>query len=329
MRGKLLSLIFGLVLLVVGIILSMSKGAADIAFATVVQALIAFNPAEINHLILYEFRIPRALTSALVGASLGVAGALMQGMTRNPLASPSLMGLNAGAGLMLVIALALFPALGFTGLIGFSFAGAALGVAIVLLVGSAQRGGLTPVRLALAGAVVSALLGAFTSFFVIYFKIAQDVLFYTAGGVQGVQWEQLRLVSPWIIVSLIAALLLSRSITLLSLGQDVATGLGLNTVFVRIASSLVILVLAGGSVAIAGGVGFVGLVIPHISRFMLGLDYRWIIPGSAIYGGCLLVFADLGARMINPPYETPVGLITALIGVPFFLYLAWWDERGI
>lgn len=323
------SLAAGSIVLISALCLSISYGAANISVATVFRALFSFDANETSHLILYEFRIPRALASMLVGAALGVAGALMQGMTRNPLASPSLMGLNAGAGLMLVIGLALFPALNFTGLIGLSFAGAALGVAIVLFVGSAQRGGMTPVRLALAGAVVSAFLGAMTSFVVVYFKIGQDVLFYTAGGVQGVQWNQLLLVSPWIGLSLIAAMLLSRSVTLLSLGQDVATGLGLNTLFVRIAVSIAILLLAGSSVAVAGGVGFVGLVIPHVSRFVLGLDYRWIIPGSAVFGGCLLVLADLGARMINPPYETPVGLITALIGVPFFLYLAWRDERGI
>jgi iron complex transport system permease protein len=269
------------------------------------------------------------LAAALVGAALGAAGALMQGITRNPLASPSLMGLNAGAGLMLVLGLALSPTLGFTVLIGLSFAGAAVGVTVVFLVGSAQRGGLTPVRLALAGAAVSAFFGAFTSFIIVYYKIGQDVLFYTAGGVQGVQEEQLLFVAPWIGGGLIVALLLSRSVSLLSLGQDVAAGLGLNIVHVRIVAGLAILILAGSSVALAGGIGFVGLVVPHVSRFLTGLDYRWIVPVSAVLGACLLIFADLAARMINPPYEVPVGLMTALIGVPFFLMLAWRDERGI
>jgi iron complex transport system permease protein len=124
-------------------------------------------------------------------------------------------------------------------------------------------------------------------------------------------------------------LLLSRSVSLLSLGQDVAAGLGLNIVHVRIVAGLAILILAGSSVALAGGIGFVGLVVPHVSRFLTGLDYRWIVPVSAVLGACLLIFADLAARMINPPYEVPVGLMTALIGVPFFLMLAWRDERGI
>lgn len=316
-------------LLLAGLLLSVSYGAADISYSTIVKAVFAFDGLDNDHLILREFRIPRALAAALVGAALGAAGALMQGITRNPLASPSLMGLNAGAGLMLVLGLALSPTLGFTVLIGLSFTGAAMGVAVVFLVGSAQRGGLSPVRLALAGAAVSAFFGAFTSFIIVYYKIGQDVLFYTAGGVQGVQEEQLLFVAPWIGGGLIVALLLSRSVSLLSLGQDVATGLGLNIVHVRIIAGLAILILAGSSVALAGGIGFVGLVVPHVSRFLTGLDYRWIVPVSAILGACLLIFADLAARMINPPYEIPVGLMTALIGVPFFLMLAWRDERGI
>lgn len=319
----------GMFLLLAGLLLSVSYGAADISYSTIVRAVFAFDSLDNDHLILREFRIPRALAAALVGAALGAAGALMQGITRNPLASPSLMGLNAGAGLMLVLGLALSPTLGFTVLIGLSFAGAAVGVTVVFLVGSAQRGGLTPVRLALAGAAVSAFFGAFTSFIIVYYKIGQDVLFYTAGGVQGVQEEQLLFVAPWIGGGLIVALLLSRSVSLLSLGQDVATGLGLNIVHVRIVVALAILILAGSSVALAGGIGFVGLVVPHVSRFLTGLDYRWIVPVSAVLGACLLIFADLAARMINPPYEVPVGLMTALIGVPFFLMLAWRDERGI
>lgn len=159
----------GMFLLLVGLLLSVSYGAADISYSTIVKAVFAVDGLDNDHLILREFRIPSALAAALVGAALGAAGALMQGITRNPLASPALMGLNAGAGLMLVLGLALSPTLGFTVLIGLLFAGAAMGVAVVFLVGSAQRGGLTPVRLALAGAAVSAFFGAFTSFIIVYY----------------------------------------------------------------------------------------------------------------------------------------------------------------
>ncbi|ODT81517.1 MAG: ferrichrome ABC transporter permease [Pelagibacterium sp. SCN 64-44] len=315
--------------LLLGLFWSISVGAAGIDLLTVWQAVALFDPSQPNHLVIQEFRLPRVLASASVGACLGVAGALMQGMTRNPLASPSLMGLNAGAGLMLVLGLVLFPWLDFTGLIVLSFLGAAMGAGLVFGLGAMQRGGLTPVRLALAGAAVSALFGALTTGIVIFTGIAQDVLFYTAGGVQGIRWPQLSLALPWMMAGLVLALALSRGISLISLGEDVAIGLGQRTGLVRAGGIMATLLLAGSAVALAGGVGFVGLVVPHLSRFLVGLDYRWIIPCAALGGACLLVFADLAARMINPPFETPLGLITALIGVPFFLWLARRDQRGM
>lgn len=328
MRG---SLVLGAVAacLSVGIFWSISVGAAGIDLLTVWQAIFSFDPAQPNHLVIQEFRLPRVLASASVGACLGVAGAVMQGMTRNPLASPSLMGLNAGAGLMLVLGLVLFPWLDFTGLILLSFLGAAMGAGLVFGLGALQRGGLTPVRLALAGAAISALFGALTTGVVLVTGIAQDVLFYTAGGVQGVRWPQLSLALPWMCAGLVLALALSRGISLLSLGEEVSIGLGQRTGLVRAGGIVATLFLAGTAVAVAGGVGFVGLVVPHFARFLIGLDYRWIIPCSALCGGCLLVFADLAARMINPPFETPLGLITAMIGVPFFLWLVRRDERGM
>lgn len=308
--------------LAAALLLSILVGATGISVSTIVDALFRFDPDDTEHLVIHDLRLPRTVASALVGASLAVAGAVMQGMTRNPLASPSLMGLNAGAGLLLAIGLVFFPGIGFTGLIGFSFTGALLGVSLVYGIGSAHPAGMGPVRLALAGAAVSALLGALTSIVVIYYGIAQDVLFYVAGGVQGVRWPQLGLAMPWMAAGLLGALALSRAVTLLSLGSDVAAGLGQNVRAARLGGVAVTLLLAGSAVALAGGIGFIGLVVPHITRFILGNDYRWIVPGAALFGALLLVNADLLARTINPPYETPVGLVTALIGVPFFLWLA-------
>lgn len=304
------------------LLLSVLVGAASISAPTIIDALFRFDPDNTEHLVIHDLRLPRTVAAALVGASLAVAGAIMQGMTRNPLASPSLMGLNAGAGLMLAIGLVFLPGIGFPGLIGLSFMGALVGVSIVYGIGSAHPAGMGPVRLALAGAAISALLGALTSLVVIYYGIAQDVLFYVAGGVQGVRWPQLSLAMPWIAAGLLGALAISRSVTLLSLGNEVAAGLGQNIRAARLGGVVVTLLLAGSAVALAGGVGFIGLVVPHITRFIVGSDYRWIIPCAALLGALLLVNADLVARMINPPYETPVGLVTALIGVPFFLWLA-------
>lgn len=319
----------GLVSLIVLMLWSVSVGAAQVDVGVIRQAIFGLGAATPDHLVIREFRLPRVVASACIGASLGVAGAIMQGMTRNPLASPSLMGLNAGASLFLVMGIALMPWLNFTGLIFLSFLGAGAGVTIVFGIASAKRGGLTPVRLALAGAAVSAMLSGLTTGIVLRTGIAQDVLFYTAGGVQGVRWAQLSLALPWMVLGLALAIALSRGISLLSLGQDVAAGLGQNTRIVRVGGVLATLLLGGSAVALAGNVGFVGLVVPHLARFLVGLDYRWIIPFAAVLGGCFLVLADLCARMINPPFETPVGLITALIGVPFFLYLARRDERGL
>jgi iron complex transport system permease protein len=315
--------------LVLGLGWSVSVGAANIDLPTVWSAVVRPNPELTAHQIIQEVRLPRVVIGAMVGAAFAVAGAIMQGMTRNPLADPSIVGLNAGASFFLVLAFVLMPGTSYTVLIIISFFGAGFGAALVYGIGSLSRGGLTPVKLALAGAAVAALLASLTSGLIIYFNLAQDILFYTAGGVQGTRWEQVRLMLPWFLVAMVGAFALSRSVTLLSLGEEVAKGLGLQTGLVKALCTLVVLLLAGASVAVAGGVGFVGLVVPHVARFLVGLDYRLIIPSSALLGALLLVLADLGARMVSPPFETPVGLLTALVGVPFFLFLARRDTRGM
>ncbi|MCP3776650.1 iron ABC transporter permease [Paenibacillus sp. MZ04-78.2] len=319
----------GLAVLLLGLAFSVSVGAADIRLSTVWEAVFQFNPDITQHQIIQELRLPRALAGALVGACFAVAGAIMQGMTRNPLADSGLLGLNAGAGFVLAICFAFFPGMPFMQLILYSFLGAAIGAVMVYGVGSMSKNGLTPVRLALAGSAVAALLIAFSEGIAIYFNIGQDLAFWYAGGVAGTKWFQLKIMTPWIIAALIAALLLSRSITLLSLGDEVATGLGQRTGWVKLACTVVVLVLAGTAVSAVGAVGFVGLVIPHIARSLVGVDYRWIIPCSAVLGSLLMVIADIGARMINPPYETPIGTLIALIGVPFFLYLARKQRREL
>ncbi|WP_163856121.1 FecCD family ABC transporter permease [Paenibacillus elgii] len=319
----------GLAVLLMGLALSISVGAADIQLSTVWEAVFQFNPDITQHQIIQELRLPRALAGAMVGACFAVAGAIMQGMTRNPLADSGLLGLNAGAGFVLALCFAFLPGLPFMQLILYSFLGAAVGAIMVYGVGSMSKNGLTPVRLALAGAAVTALLVAVSEGVAIYFNIGQDLAFWYAGGVAGTKWVQLKIMTPWVVAALIAALLLSRSITLLSLGDEVATGLGQRTGWVKLACAIVVLVLAGTAVSAVGAIGFVGLVIPHIARSLVGVDYRWIIPCSAVLGSLLMVIADIGARMINPPYETPIGTLIALIGVPFFLYLARKQRREL
>ncbi|WP_019423144.1 FecCD family ABC transporter permease [Paenibacillus sp. OSY-SE] len=319
----------GLIALVFGIGLSVSFGAADIKLSVVWEAIFRFNPEMTQHQIIQELRLPRVLGGAMVGACFAVAGAIMQGMTRNPLADSGLLGLNAGAGFMLAVCFAFFPGMPFMYLIMYSFLGAGVGAGLVYGIGSLAKGGLTPVRLVLAGAALSALLSALSEGIALYFRIGQDLAFWYAGGVAGTKWFQLKIMFPWIAAAIVGAIALSRSITMLSLGEDIAKGLGQRTKLVKLAGMIIVLVLAGAAVSVVGAVGFVGLIIPHLTRYLVGVDYRWIIPCSAVLGSLLVVFADLAARMVNPPYETPIGALIALIGVPFFLYLARKERREL
>ncbi|MFE0557407.1 FecCD family ABC transporter permease [Paenibacillus sp. NPDC058910] len=322
-------ILLGLSLLAVAMASSIIYGASNIQLSTIWEAFVHFDAHSTSHQIIQRLRMPRALAAALIGGSLAVSGAIMQGMTRNALASPSIMGVTAGATFMMSIGFAFMESPSNTVLMLLSFAGAGLGAGLVLLIGSLSKRGLTPVKLALAGSAVTALLSSISSAIAIRFNVAKDISFWYAGGVSGVQWVNVKLLIPVAIVGLLIALALSRSITVMSLGEEVATGLGQKTGVVKFLGTLVVLLLTGAAVAVGGTIGFVGLVIPHIVRFIVGPDYRLIIPCSAVMGALLLVFADVGARMINPPFETPVGAITAVIGVPFFLYLARREGRGL
>lgn len=319
----------GLLAVALSIGWAVSVGAADIQLGTVWEAVFRFNPDLTQHQIIHELRLPRVLAAALVGACFAVAGALMQGMTRNPLADSGLLGLNAGAAFALALCFAFFPGLPYPYIILYSFVGAALGAGLVYGIGSLSRQRLTPIRLTLAGAAVSALLVALSEGIAIYYRVGQDMAFWYAGGVAGVTWSQLKWMAPLVAGALTGSLLISRSITLLSLGDEVATGLGERTGRVKTLAILNVLALAGAAVSVAGPISFIGLMVPHIARFLVGVDYRWIIPSSAVLGSLLMVLADMGGRILNPPYETPVGTIIALLGVPFFLYLARQERRNL
>ncbi|SDX70678.1 iron ABC transporter permease [Paenibacillus sp. CF384] len=322
-------MIGGLIGLALSIALSVSFGAADIKFAEVWGAIFHYQSDLVSHQIIQELRLPRVLGAALVGASFAISGAIMQGMTRNPLADSGLLGLNSGSGFALAVCFAFFPGLPYTYLMLYSFAGAGLGALIVFGLGAASRGGLTPVRLVLVGATLSAMLTALSEGIAIQYRIGQDLAFFYAGGVAGVRWSQLEIMSPWFAIAVAAAIALSPAITMLSLGDDVAKGLGLRTGLIKFLAMIVVLVLAGAAVSVAGAVAFIGLLVPHVTRKLVGVDYRWIIPCSAILGALLVVLADLAARTVNAPEETPIGALIAIIGVPFFLYLARKERREL
>ncbi|MFJ8217922.1 FecCD family ABC transporter permease [Bacillus cereus] len=308
--------------LIGSIFLAIAFGAKDIHLQTVWAAVFDYNPKLTQHQIIYELRLPRVIGAAVVGAAFAVAGAVMQGVTRNPLADAGVLGINAGAMFVVALSFAFFPHMPYPYLMIVSFIGAVLSTVLIFIIGSATSGGLTPMRLTIAGAVMAALLHSLSSGVAIYYDLSQDLAFWYAGGVAGVKWEHLKFLVPIILITIVFATVLGRSISLISMGDDVATNLGVKTNRTRILGMIIVVILAGVSVSAVGSIGFVGLVIPHIARKLVGVNYRLIIPMSAFLGAMLLVVADLGARTVNPPKELAIGIMVALVGVPFFLYIA-------
>lgn len=315
-------MLISLLLLFVLSVISISTGAIEIPFQTVIQGIFQMNHTVTEHHIIWELRLPRVIGAIFVGICFAVSGALMQGVTHNPLADSGLLGINAGSGFFIAILFAFSSSVSFSLLLGASFVGAALGILLVYGLSSVAIGGLTPMRLVLAGAAMSALLTALSEGLVMYFNIGQGLAFWFAGTISTAKWEQLDIFVPWVIGALLLAFLISKQLTLLSLGDEMATTLGVNINRLRALTMLSVLVLAGAAVSIVGAVGFVGLIVPHITRMIIGNDYRWLIPVSAINGALLVVLADLAARTLSPPHEIPIGALIAIIGVPFFLYLA-------
>lgn len=312
----------GMIVLLLLLCISITQGTANISMDTVVKAFTHFDSRNPQHLMVIDLRLPRVLISGLIGAALAVAGAIMQGTTRNPMADSGLMGINAGAGFAIALCFAFMPGISYGMLIVFSFLGAALGALLINGIAASHKGGRSPMDLVLAGAAISALLSAFSQGIALGFDAGRDVLFWTVGGVANVTWQQFYILAPVVSAALLCAFLLSPYVSILNMGEDVATGLGLNTVLIHCLCTLVVLALAGISVSVVGSVSFVGLIIPHGARFLVGVDYKKIIPSAAVLGALLLVLADLSARTVNPPFEVPLGVITSLIGVPFFLYLS-------
>ncbi|MBE7150570.1 iron ABC transporter permease [Bacillus mycoides] len=311
-----------IICLIGAIFLAVAFGAKDIHLQTVWAAVFDYNPKLTQHQIIYELRLPRVIGAAVVGAAFAVAGAVMQGVTRNPLADAGVLGINAGAMFVVALSFAFFPHMPYSYLMIVSFIGAVLSTVLIFIIGSATSGGLTPMRLTIAGAVMAALLHSLSSGVAIYYDLSQDLAFWYAGGVAGVKWEHLKFLVPIILITIVFATALGRSISLISMGDDVATNLGVKTNRTRILGMIMVVILAGVSVSAVGSIGFVGLVIPHIARKLVGVNYQLIIPMSALLGAMLLVLADLGARTVNPPKELAIGIMVALVGVPFFLYIA-------
>lgn len=320
----------GVCAIVLGVTLlwSIALGAAEITPDVVYEALTEYDETNFDHLIIQTVRLPRVLAGMLVGAALATAGAIMQGLTRNPLADSGLLGINAGAAFAVVLSVYLFGSPSLTVYAIAAMIGAAVAAGLVYGLGSLGRGGATPLRLTLAGVILTAFVSAMTTTILLRDQETLDkIRFWTAGSLAGRDMPLVTQIAPLIFIGLIAAVLISRQITTISLGEDVAKGLGQNTLRVKAVAALIVVMLSGGAVALAGPIGFVGLIVPHVVRFIVGVDYRWIIPYSAFLGAIVVTVADVGARVIIRPQELPVGVMMAMLGAPFFIYLARWKVR--
>ncbi|OZM56631.1 iron ABC transporter [Lottiidibacillus patelloidae] len=319
---KLIGLSFSFLFMLSLIGLSVGLGYANISLIDIIHSFIYFNTSN-EHLIIQTVRVPRALIAASVGASLAVSGVFMQTLTKNPLASPGIFGVNAGAGFFIVVAVTIFQVGNLQAFAWISFLGAAVASLSVYAISSFGRDGLTPLKITLAGAAITAMFGSFTQGLLVLNEVAlEQVLFWLAGSVQGRKLELLLSVLPYLIIGGLLALIISPKLNVLAMGEDVAKGLGLKLGRIKIVMAIVVILLAGSAVAIAGPIGFIGIVIPHVAKKFIGIDHRWLVPFSAVLGAILLLSADIGARFIIFPQEVPVGVMTAIIGTPFFIFIA-------
>ncbi len=302
-------------------ILSVIMGTKNISIEVVYDAIFNFDKNNVDHIIILNNRLPRAIAVLVVGGFLALAGSIMQGITRNYLASPSLMGVNDGSAFLITIAMVFYPGMSNGSLILVSIVGSIIGALLVLGIGSSIKNGLSPVKLAIIGTIVGSFLSSLGSAIAMYFQVSQTISAWYNTKVQTVNSELLQFIIPIGVIGILIAIIIAKDITITSLGEDIAIGLGQKTNVVKYMAMVSVVLLTSTSVALVGKISFVGLVIPNIIRFLVGYDYKYIIPYSLIGGAFFLSLCDLISRYIDYPFETPIGTVTALIGVPFFLYL--------
>jgi iron complex transport system permease protein len=311
--------LFGLAAALAGLCaLSVTIGTRDVDWVDISAALAG--RADTIGQAAVTVRIPRTLLALIAGAALGLAGSVMQGVTRNPLADPGILGVNMGASLAVVVAVAWFDISSNEAYIWTAILGAGCSAAFVYTIGSLGRGGATPLKLALAGAATSV---AFASMVIAVVlprnDIAGGIRSWQIGGVGGATFERILPVLPFLAAGFLISLLSARKLNSLALGDDLAAGLGERVALARGVAALGAILLCGATTAVCGPIGFLGLVVPHLCRLLVGVDYRWLLPFSALGGACLLLAADVIGRIVARPAELDVGIVTALIGAPFFI----------
>ncbi|MBA9004034.1 FecCD family ABC transporter permease [Thermomonospora cellulosilytica] len=303
--------------------LSIAVGAKQLPPSTVLDALLHLDRGDPDHLIVVELRVPRTLIGLLAGAALGLAGAMVQGLTRNPLADPGILGVNAGAALAVVLAISVLGVGDLSGYVWFGFAGAAAAVVLVYGIGSLGRDGATPLKITLAGAALTAALGSFTTAVLLTDTMSFDQFrFWQVGGLAGRDAAVVAQAAPFLAVAMVLALCCGRVLNALALGDDMARAWGRNVAVSRAVCGLAIVLLSGGATALAGPIAFVGLAVPHLARFVTGPDHRWLLPYSMLLGPLLLLAADIAGRVVARPGEIQAGIVTAVIGAPVLVALA-------
>ncbi|NOU84321.1 iron chelate uptake ABC transporter family permease subunit [Paenibacillus sp. LMG 31460] len=309
-----------ILIMMMGVICSLKWGQAQVSWRTLLEAL-TYQGSDKAHLYIQTLRLPRAIMACIVGMQLALAGLLTQLTTKNPLASPHIFGINAGAALAVVVGLVALPHFGNIGLIGFAFVGAALSA--LLIWSLAGTGRQQYVRLALAGITIHFLMSSLTEGFIIMNQHATDsMIFWLVGSLNQAAWTEVRIILPFFVGGMVLFSFMLPSFKLLLMDDDIAAGLGQRVNLVRGISILLVILLAGSAVALCGPIGFVCLLVPHMARAMVGNNLTILGPLTALLGGNLLLYADFLSRFIAFPFESPVGIVTSAIGAPYFIYLA-------
>lgn len=317
-KWRITILVIFLFLALLGSFLSLTKGSSIIGIKEITDILL--NPGDDpRSQIIWNIRMPRTIVGALVGINLSLSGAILQAIMRNPLADPHIIGISSGAGLAGVVIMILFPAMEYL-ITPVAFIGAMLAAVCIYIL--AWKNGIKPVRIILAGVAVSAFLGAGISGLMIFYSDrVHGALMWMVGGLAARSWPHVNIILPYAVIGLILALASAAYLNILQLGDEMARGLGVNVEVTRIILTAIAALLAASAVSVVGLLGFVGLVVPHAARLLIGSDYRFLLPASALLGIAIVTLSDTFARVIFAPIELPVGIIMAFLGAPFFLFL--------